>query len=53
MRLKLFALFLFASVLAFAQGADHTAFNKPFPAFKIIGNVYYVGTDNLATVPDR
>jgi metallo-beta-lactamase class B len=49
MRLKIFALSLFASVLAHAQGADHTAFNKPFPAFKIIGNVYYVGTDNLGS----
>jgi metallo-beta-lactamase class B len=49
MRLKIFALSLFASVLAYGQGADHTAFNKPFPAFKIIGNVYYVGTDNLGS----
>ena len=36
-------------VLAFAQGNGHEAFNKPFPAFKIIGNVYYVGTDDLGS----
>ena len=28
---------------------NHDAFNKPFPAFKIIGNVYYVGTDDLGS----
>src|ERR1700712_5568033 len=31
-----------------AQGG-HEAFNKPFPAFKIIGNIYYVGTDDLGS----
>ena len=33
----------------FAQ--NHDAFNKPFPAFKIIGNIYYVGTDDLGSYP--
>lgn len=28
---------------------NHDAFNKPFPAFKIIGNIYYVGTDDLGS----
>jgi metallo-beta-lactamase class B len=28
---------------------DHSAFNKPWPAFKIMGNVYYVGTDDLGS----
>ena len=29
------------------QGA--VDWNKPFPPHKVIGNVYYVGTDQLAT----
>ena len=28
---------------------NHDAFNKPFPAFKVIGNIYYVGTDDLGS----
>lgn len=28
---------------------DHAAFNKPFPPFKVIGNIYYVGTDDLGS----
>src|ERR1035438_6035889 len=44
--------FLFLSVVSglpvLAQGG-HEAFNKPFPAFKVIGNVYYVGTDDLGS----
>ena len=39
-------LFLFALPML-AQ--DHTAFNKPWPAFKIMGNLYYVGTDDLGS----
>src|SRR5438067_5161442 len=31
-----------------AQG-NHDAFNKPFPPFKVIGNIYYVGTDDLGS----
>jgi metallo-beta-lactamase class B len=30
-----------------SQGA--VDWNKPFPPHKVIGNVYYVGTDQLAT----
>jgi metallo-beta-lactamase class B len=49
---KLLPWFLFgvlgvAPVLAQANG--HEAFNKPFPPFKVIGNVYYVGTDDLGS----
>ena len=30
-----------------AQG--HDTFNKPFPPFRVIGNIYYVGTDDLGS----
>ena len=36
---------LLTATLAFAQ----TDFNKPFPAHKIIGNVYFVGTEQLGS----
>src|SRR5581483_1541100 len=49
MRSRLIALPLLVTSLAFGQAGGHDAFNKPFPAFKIIGNVYYVGTDNLGS----
>jgi metallo-beta-lactamase class B len=32
-----------------AAQSGHDAFNKPFPAFKVIGNIYYVGTDDLGS----
>jgi metallo-beta-lactamase class B len=32
-----------------AQGGGHEAFNKPFPAYKVIGNIYFVGTDDLGS----
>jgi metallo-beta-lactamase class B len=39
-----------------AQATGHEAFNKPFPAYKVIGNIYFVGTDDLGsfliTTPD-
>ena len=39
-----------------AQAIGHEAFNKPFPAYKVIGNIYFVGTDDLGsfliTTPD-
>ena len=38
-------LLLVTSLTAYAQ----TDWNKPFPAHKIIGNVYFVGTDQLGT----
>ncbi len=42
-------LFLFLSALPLLAQGGHEAFNKPFPAFKVIGNVYYVGTDDLGS----
>ena len=32
-----------------AQGGGHEAFNKPFPGYKVIGNIYFVGTDDLGS----
>jgi len=50
----LFSALSVAEVLAQASG--HDAFNKPFSPYKVIGNIYYVGTDDLAsfliTTPD-
>jgi metallo-beta-lactamase class B len=45
MRSSTLLLLLLLPGLAPAQ----TDWNKPFPAHKVIGNVYYVGTDQLAT----
>ena len=44
-RLRLFPLFAFAASLL-AQG--NPDWHRPFPAFKIAGNLYYVGTADLA-----
>src|SRR3569832_2628504 len=49
MRTRIVNLLLMAAAAVFAQGNGHDAFNKPWPAFKIIGNVYYVGTDDLGS----
>jgi metallo-beta-lactamase class B len=49
---------LSASTLALvlAQAPNHDAFNKPFSPYKVIGNVYFVGTEDLGsfliTTPD-
>jgi metallo-beta-lactamase class B len=40
---------LFSALRAWAQGTGHEAFNKPFPAYKVIGNIYFVGTDDLGS----
>jgi metallo-beta-lactamase class B len=46
MKTSTFALCLFLAALpAHAQ----TDFNKPFPPHKVIGNLYYVGSDQLAS----
>jgi metallo-beta-lactamase class B len=45
---KIFLFLLLSALPLLAQGG-HDAFNKPFPAFKVIGNVYYVGTDDLGS----
>ena len=46
------ALTIFSSILCCALpvlAQNHDAFNKPFPAYKIIGNIYFVGTDDLGS----
>lgn len=40
-----FLLLLAASV---AAAADHSADNQPFPAYRIVANVYYVGASDIA-----
>ena len=37
-----------ASGLAWAQNGED-AFNKPFPPFKVMGNIYFVGTEDLGS----
>jgi len=36
-------------VIALSLAAQQNNFNGPFPPHKVIGNVYYVGSDQLAT----
>ena len=45
--IRLFA--LSARPPASLTAADNPAWNKPFPPHKVIGNVYYVGTSELAS----
>ena len=45
--LRIFSSILCCALPVLAQNYD--AFNKPFPAYKIIGNIYYVGTDDLGS----
>lgn len=45
--MRLAPLVLLAAIPLLAQ--DHSAFNKPFPPFRIMGNIYYVGTDDLGS----
>ena len=47
---------LFSSLLFIALGAarmaaqdPHAAFNKPFPPFKVMDNIYFVGTEDLGS----
>jgi len=40
---------LIGASVALAQGTGHEAFNKPFPPYKVIGNIYFVGTDDLGS----
>jgi len=53
---KFLPLLLLSALPMLAQATGHEAFNKPFPAYKVIGNIYFVGTDNLGsfliTTPD-
>jgi len=47
---------VFSSLLLIALGAarmaaqdPHAAFNKPFPPFKVMDNIYFVGTEDLGS----
>jgi metallo-beta-lactamase class B len=42
---------IFAALVisALSLAAQQSNFNKPFPPHKVIGNVYYIGSDQLAT----
>jgi metallo-beta-lactamase class B len=46
--MKLMALLLMSVLGAFAQNAQD-AFNKPFPPYKVMGNIYFVGTEELGS----
>lgn len=46
---KILPLFLFSALPILAQATGHEAFNKPFPAYKVMGNIYFVGTDDLGS----
>jgi metallo-beta-lactamase class B len=46
--MKLMAILLMSAVGAFAQNAQD-AFNKPFPPYKVMGNIYFVGTEELGS----
>src|ERR1022692_4464307 len=53
---KILPCLLLGALPVWAQATGHQAFNKPFPAYKVIGNIYFVGTDDLGsfliTTPD-
>src|ERR1039457_7220929 len=53
---KILPCLLLGALPVWAQATGHEAFNKPFPAYKVIGNIYFVGTDDLGsfliTTPD-
>ena len=46
---KILPCLLLSALPILAQATGHEAFNKPFPAYKVIGNIYYVGTDDLGS----
>jgi len=46
---KTLPLLLLSALPVLAQSTGHEAFNKPFPAYKVIGNIYFVGTDDLGS----
>ena len=53
---KVFSSLLFVAVLLAGPGASrmaaqdpHAAFNKPFPPFKVMDNIYFVGTEDLGS----
>ena len=47
--LLLLLLLLFASSLQIAAAPPNPAWTKPFPPFRIAGNLYYVGSEDLAS----
>jgi metallo-beta-lactamase class B len=44
----MFRALLLLSLCAFAFAQPNPAWKRPFPAYKIAGNLYYVGTEDLA-----
>jgi len=46
--MKLVAIFLMSALGVMAQNAQDT-FNKPFPPYKVMGNIYFVGTEELGS----
>ena len=48
---KVFASFLFVALGAARMTAQdpHATFNKPFPPFKVMDNIYFVGTEDLGS----
>jgi metallo-beta-lactamase class B len=48
---KVFASLLFVALGAVRMAAQdpHAAFNKPFPPFKVMDNIYFVGTEELGS----
>jgi metallo-beta-lactamase class B len=46
---KILPWLLLSALPVLAQPTTHEAFNKPFPAYKVIGNIYFVGTDDLGS----
>jgi metallo-beta-lactamase class B len=53
---KILPCLLLSALPVLAQTTGHEAFNKPFQPYKVIGNIYFVGTDDLGsfliTTPD-
>jgi len=48
---KVFASLIFVALGAAQMAAQdtHAAFNKPFPPFKVMDNIYFVGTEDLGS----
>jgi metallo-beta-lactamase class B len=48
---KMFVILLFVALSAARMAAQdpHATFNKPFPPFKVMDNIYFVGTEDLGT----
>jgi len=48
---KMFVILLFVALSGARMAAQdpHATFNKPFPPFKVMDNIYFVGTEDLGT----